>query len=139
MASEHMPTAAEKGLRHPQRFITDHNSKGEAVFSNKVPEPIPFTQIPNDAQFALCYATNEYPVEFSEGKDLKTYENYLENLPGTHLLPSSNENPPKLTYQKQESSSQAALFSATSTCVPAPPRPCTAPSHLTTASFSKAK
>lgn len=82
MASEHMPTADEKGLRHPNRFITDHNKEGQAIFSSKIPEPVPFTQIPNDAQFALCYATNQYPVELSNDADVKTYEHYLSNLPG---------------------------------------------------------
>ena len=80
--AEHMPTAEEKGLRHPNRFITDHDSTGKAIFSTKIPEPIPFTQIPNDAQFALCYATKEFPVEMTAEADVKIYQNYLENLPG---------------------------------------------------------
>ena len=82
MAPEHMPTAEEKGLRHPNRFITDHSSSGEAIFLSEIPESIPFTQIPNDAQFALCYATNQHPVELSNDADIKVYEHYLSNLPG---------------------------------------------------------
>jgi len=82
MAQEHMPSAAEKGLRHPNRFITDHDSDGRAVFSNQIPEPVPFTQIPNDAQFALCYATNQFPVDLTANKDIATYSHYLSDLPG---------------------------------------------------------
>ncbi len=82
MASEEMASAAEKGMRHPNRFITDHDNTGKAVFSSTIPEPIPFTQIPNDAQFSLCYATKEHPVTLADSADLKTYSNYLEHLPG---------------------------------------------------------
>jgi quercetin dioxygenase-like cupin family protein len=77
-----MASAEAKGLRHPNRFITDHDASGKAVFSTAIPEPVPWKQIPKDAQFALCYATSQYPVDLSSNKDLETYSNYLTNLPG---------------------------------------------------------
>lgn len=69
-------------LRLPSRFITDHNDEGKAIFSTAIPEPAPTKQIPNDAVFALMYATKETPVDLTKNKDLSTYENYLTKLPG---------------------------------------------------------
>lgn len=80
--TEVMAPGETKGLRHPNRFITDHDESGKAVFSTTLSEPVPWQQIPNDAQFALCYATNQSPVDLTSNKDIKTYSNYLSNLPG---------------------------------------------------------
>ncbi|KAG4422622.1 hypothetical protein IFR04_004243 [Cadophora malorum] len=80
-----VPPASSRGLSHPKRFITTHDDSGKAIFSSDLPEEIPFQQIPNDAIFSLCYATNQTPVEMSDNKDVDTYSNYLEKLPGVMI------------------------------------------------------
>ncbi|KAH6720452.1 hypothetical protein DL95DRAFT_351646 [Leptodontidium sp. 2 PMI_412] len=80
-----VPPASSRGLSHPKRFITTHDESGKAVFSSDLPEEIPFQQIPNDAIFSLCYATNQTPVNMSENNDVNTYSNYLEKLPGVMI------------------------------------------------------
>jgi hypothetical protein len=82
MADEPLVSAEEKGLRHPNRFITDHDASGKAIFSTSIPEPVPWKQVPQTAQFALCYATNTTPVDLTAAADLTTYTSYLSNLPG---------------------------------------------------------
>ncbi|KAF4624947.1 hypothetical protein G7Y89_g13218 [Cudoniella acicularis] len=72
----------DRGLSHPKRFITDHDSNGKAIFAKSLQEDIPFEQIPNDAIFSLCYATNRNPVDMSSNADIKTYTQYLDNKPG---------------------------------------------------------
>jgi quercetin dioxygenase-like cupin family protein len=69
-------------LHHPNRFITDNDPSGKAIFSTEIPEQIPYRQVPNDAKFALCYATNEFPVDFTANRDITTYKNYLVDQPG---------------------------------------------------------
>ncbi len=65
--------ASSRGLSHPKRFITTHDESGKAVFSDELPEEIPFQQIPNDAIFALFYATNKTPVDLSDNADISGY------------------------------------------------------------------
>lgn len=65
--------ASARGLSHPKRFLTDHNNNGDAIFSSAFTEYIPFEQVPGDAVFSLCYATNEHPVTLSRGADIKVY------------------------------------------------------------------
>ncbi|OBT71908.1 hypothetical protein VF21_09214 [Pseudogymnoascus sp. 05NY08] len=83
--STDVPPASTRGLSHPKRFITDHDSDGNAIFSTALPEEIPFQQIPNDAIFSLCYATNESPVLLNGNADVNVYSNYLHNLPGVMI------------------------------------------------------
>lgn len=68
------------GLRTPNRFITDHNAEGLAVFSTSIPEPIPAKVIGNGDKFYLGYATTSYPADFQS--DIATYSDSLTNLPG---------------------------------------------------------
>ncbi|RDL31066.1 Uncharacterized protein BP5553_09855 [Venustampulla echinocandica] len=77
--------ASARGFSHPKRFITDHDSEGNAVFSTTIPEQIPFQQIPGDAIFSLCYATNGSPVTLNNSADINVYSDYLENLPGVMI------------------------------------------------------
>jgi quercetin dioxygenase-like cupin family protein len=65
-----------------QRFITDHNSSGQAIFQSSIPEQLPFNRIPNNAAFGLGYTTSTTPVDLSDGADLKSYEHYQANPPG---------------------------------------------------------
>lgn len=71
--STDVPPASTRGLSHPKRFITDHDSDGNAIFSTALPEEIPFQQIPNDAIFSLCYATNNSPVLLNDNADVNVY------------------------------------------------------------------
>lgn len=80
-STEILPASA-RGLSHPKRFITDHDSEGNAIFSSVLPEQIPFQQIPKDAIFSLCYATNEYPATLNDNADIKVYS-------GTDLQPQA--------------------------------------------------
>lgn len=71
-----------KDLRPVSRFITGHTAEGKTVFLNKISEAAPFRPLPDGAEFALCYATNTFPVEMNDDHDIATYEAYTENLPG---------------------------------------------------------
>jgi quercetin dioxygenase-like cupin family protein len=75
-----VPQASSRGLPHPNRFITTHNASGKAVFSDTVAEPIPFQQIPNDAIFSLCYATNQTPVTLSDDADVDIYSSEIPSI-----------------------------------------------------------
>jgi hypothetical protein len=72
----------DNGLPKLNRFITSHDDKGAAIFSNDVPEQLPWHALPDGARFALGYATNKIPVELSDGADISVYQNYLQNPPG---------------------------------------------------------
>lgn len=65
-----------------QRYITDHNSKGEAVFSSAIPTALPQQVILGNVSFGLGYATTERPVGLTDGKDIKAYEPLIKNPPG---------------------------------------------------------
>jgi quercetin dioxygenase-like cupin family protein len=67
-------------LRPLNRFITDHNAAGLAVFNTSVPEAVPQRVIENGDKFALCYATSQYPVDL--GTDVDTYRAFQDNEPG---------------------------------------------------------
>ncbi|ORY66409.1 uncharacterized protein BCR38DRAFT_390086 [Pseudomassariella vexata] len=69
-------------LRQINRFITDHNDIGEAVFSTALPELLPGKKQYNDAVFSLGYCTNERPVTLAGNKDLNSYAAYLKDPQG---------------------------------------------------------
>jgi len=77
-----MAQKLDNGLPAINRFITDHDSSGKAVFSSAIREDQPFKELPDGARFCLGYATNQIPVQLSDGADISIYENYLEKLPG---------------------------------------------------------
>lgn len=64
------------------RFITAHDGDGKTVFSDAVSEVTPFKALPDGAEFAVCYATDTFPVDMTDDKDLHTYQQYQQNLPG---------------------------------------------------------
>jgi hypothetical protein len=74
-----------KNIRPVNRFITTHDAEGQSIFDNHIEDAVPFVQLPGDAQFALCYATNETPASLKEEKDVHVYQNYLKNLPGVMI------------------------------------------------------
>lgn len=69
-------------LRIPNRFITDHNEKGQAVFNTSVPEAIPSTVLPNTAKFFLGYTTSSFPTDLTNGSDVAAYASHLSTPPG---------------------------------------------------------
>ncbi|KAF2234239.1 hypothetical protein EV356DRAFT_576911 [Viridothelium virens] len=81
MASSH-DTLLDNGLPSINRFITDHDSSGKAIFSNAIPDTLPWQTLPDGARFSLSYATNETPVELNQSQDVTTYAGFLENKPG---------------------------------------------------------
>jgi quercetin dioxygenase-like cupin family protein len=71
-----------KDIRPIQRFITTHTPDGKPTFSADIPEDAPFRVLPDGAEFALCYATNKFPVQMTDDEDLNVYKQYAQNLPG---------------------------------------------------------
>lgn len=85
-----MSTQAEpKDIRDIRRVITTHTADGRTTFSNTIPEEAPFQELPDGAQFALCYATNKFPVQMSDDADVATYQGYTEKLPGITISTGS--------------------------------------------------
>ncbi|KAK7745341.1 hypothetical protein SLS53_002837 [Cytospora paraplurivora] len=72
-------------LRQPNRFITDHNDQGLAVFNKTIPEPIPGQKIENGDVFYLTYTTSQTPAELSDNADIASYAKYLSDPPGVVL------------------------------------------------------
>lgn len=70
------------GLPDINRFITDHNAKGEATFSSRVEEKLEWQEIGTMATFALGYTTKSFPVQLSDEADISSYEGFLVNKPG---------------------------------------------------------
>lgn len=67
----------------PKRYITSHNSDGEAIIDTSVPEEVPFYTRPSKAvSFASCYVTRESPVQLNQEADLKAYQDLLSSPPG---------------------------------------------------------
>lgn len=72
----------ENGLRQVSRYVTDHDGSGETAISHTVSPSLPWQQMDNGDRFCLAYATDQYPVELSDGQDVQTYQKFLENKPG---------------------------------------------------------
>ena len=72
----------DNGLRPINRFITGHNDKGKAIYSDTIPELLPWQELPDGARFCLSYATNKFPVELTADEDISVYKHYQENKPG---------------------------------------------------------
>ncbi|KAH6888688.1 cupin domain-containing protein [Thelonectria olida] len=73
---------AGKELRHPNRFITDHDAEGKAIFNTSIPEELDEQIIGVGDKFFLGYTTSEKPVDLTDEKDIKSYKEYLANPPG---------------------------------------------------------
>lgn len=70
-------------LKPPTRIITTHDKNGKAVISTAVAEH-PKEQVVNkgEASFFLSYATDQYPVDMNDDKDLSAYQQYASQPPG---------------------------------------------------------
>ncbi|KAJ5398951.1 Cupin 2 conserved barrel [Penicillium sp. CMV-2018d] len=64
------------------RYITTHDANGVTGFEEQIPETLEWQQMANGARFSLAYATNEFPVQLSDDKDLSVYKSNLKDLPG---------------------------------------------------------
>ncbi|KUI65823.1 hypothetical protein VM1G_01699 [Cytospora mali] len=71
--------------RQPNRFITDHNDEGLAVFNTSIPEPIPGQTIENGDTFYLTYVTDQVPADLNNNTDVAAYSKYLVDPPGVVL------------------------------------------------------
>jgi quercetin dioxygenase-like cupin family protein len=77
-------------LRLPQRYITSHNQDGQAIVDTTTDSAAPFYELPGkDAQFALGYATKEFPAELGNDSDVKSYHNFLTSQPGLSISTGS--------------------------------------------------
>lgn len=72
----------DNGLRAINRYITDHDAEGKETISEAVPIELEWQQLANRDRFSLAYATEETPVSFNNGADLKVYQKNLKDLPG---------------------------------------------------------
>lgn len=68
--------------RQPNRFITDHNEQGLAVFNTSIPEPIPGKTVAGGDTFYLTYTTRQTPADFSGNADIAAYSKHLSDPPG---------------------------------------------------------
>ncbi|KXJ86992.1 hypothetical protein Micbo1qcDRAFT_208766 [Microdochium bolleyi] len=65
------------GLPKALRFITTHDNNGKAVYSETLPETVPFWPVgPRDepAAFGLVYATTSTPIPLMKDEDLSTFQ-----------------------------------------------------------------
>lgn len=65
-----------------QRYITSHNDKGQAIFSDAFDEQSKMKANDDGIAFALSYATKGFPVDMTDNQDLKVYEKFLDHPPG---------------------------------------------------------
>lgn len=68
------------------RYVTSHNSKGEAIFSNDIPNEVPRNDLPGGrANFYLGYTTTGFPVSLNNDVDVDNYKPLLASPPGLTL------------------------------------------------------
>lgn len=79
MSDSHIQTPS--GLETPNRYITENNASGLAVFNTSIPSVLP-TQIAGNLALHLAYATTSFPTDFSTQADVTTYSNFLSTPPG---------------------------------------------------------
>jgi quercetin dioxygenase-like cupin family protein len=72
----------DNGLPPLNRFITEHDDEGKAVYSNKIPDALAWQELPDGARFCLGYSTDRFPVQLADDTDLSSYKHRLSNLPG---------------------------------------------------------
>ncbi|KAJ5551615.1 Cupin 2 conserved barrel [Penicillium sp. DV-2018c] len=67
-----------------RRFITTHNTEGEAIFIShaQVPDYLPSTPTGADGEIALLYATTSIPTPVDAEADVAMYDEFLHQPPG---------------------------------------------------------
>jgi quercetin dioxygenase-like cupin family protein len=76
-------------LRTPVRFVTGHNTDGTSIFETAISEKPPTNNFSDDMQIAFCYGTQGFPIDVSDGKDIRVYENLVQDPPGI-LVPDGS-------------------------------------------------
>ncbi|CAG8425227.1 unnamed protein product [Penicillium salamii] len=71
-------------LPYIRRYITTHNTEGEAVFIShaQVPDYLPSTPAGDDGEIALLYATTSDPASTDAEADVAMYDEFLHQPPG---------------------------------------------------------
>lgn len=80
-------------LRPLKRHITGHNATGQAIFLKSIDNNLPIKDLDllplagtdTPAKAALGYATNDFPPNLNNSKDLQTYEQFLKTPPGISI------------------------------------------------------
>ncbi|KZM26429.1 uncharacterized protein EKO05_0005909 [Ascochyta rabiei] len=65
-----------------QRYITGHNDKGQAIFSDAFGEESKMKANDDGIAFALSYTTKGFPVDMADDQDLRVYDEFLSSPPG---------------------------------------------------------
>jgi len=71
-----------KNIRPLNRFITTHNSTGEAIFSDALSEDMPVQRVGDGADFSLAYTSSHFPAQLNKDADIAEYNAYLNSPPG---------------------------------------------------------
>jgi len=69
------------------RFITGHSEGGESVFEPRVTSEVPIKEYPGGMRIAFCFATQGFPVDLEDDKDLGACEQ-LANYPPGKMIPN---------------------------------------------------
>ncbi|KAH8691678.1 cupin domain protein, partial [Talaromyces proteolyticus] len=69
-------------LRDIKRYITTHDEAGRSVFAKSLDDNPPAAVNPTPASLFLCYATQNFPVEIQQEKDIERYKQFIKNPPG---------------------------------------------------------
>ena len=75
-------------LEVPQRFITDIDASGFAIFDTTIPNHLP-TEVAGNLVFHFGYATTSFPADFSNQSDITTYSSFLNTPPGIFIANGS--------------------------------------------------
>ena len=78
--SQQQSQLPDNELPEIKRFITDHDANGKAVVNSAVPDLLPWQEVGGGARFGLAYATEQSPVDLSNGTDIETYKKISETL-----------------------------------------------------------
>lgn len=70
-------------LKPPTRILTAHNAEGKAIISSAIQEQ-PSAQVVSkgDATFYLAYATEKFPVDMNDDRDIEAYKEFASQPPG---------------------------------------------------------
>jgi len=69
-------------LRPTRRFITTLDAAGRSVFSTALQEAPPLTPTSTGMRIGFCYATQYFPVQMDQGKDIQRYSQFIKEPPG---------------------------------------------------------
>lgn len=75
-------------LPAPNRFITDHDDNGLAIFNTSIPEQMR-PDVADNLSLHLAYATTSLPANYSDRSDIVAYSNFLDSPPGIFLAEGS--------------------------------------------------